>query len=211
MKTASHSLLLPSALTLLAQLALPLLPLTASAAPAPAPAAGTATPAGVSAVCPVSGKPANPAITADYEGKTYAFADDACRNTFLQAREKSLYHRLGGRAAIEAAVELFYTKVLADKRINHFFADINMDKQRRRQKEFLSAAFGGPIPYSGKDLRKAHANLPDLRDAHFDAVAENLQKTLEELKVPANLISEVMTIAASTRNAVLNRPEPASK
>jgi hemoglobin len=193
-----------TALALFAPLSLPVL-----AAPDPAPVAST--PSAPLAPCPVSGKPANPTITTEYEGKTYAFADEACRKTFIQARENSLYHKLGGRAAIEAAVELFYTKVLADQRINHFFADINMNKQRRKQKEFLSAAFGGPVPYSGKDLRKAHAHLPQLNDSHFDAVAENLQKTLEELKVPGALISQVMEIAASTRNAVLNRPESTTK
>lgn len=131
-----------------------------------------------------------------------------CRQTFIQARENSLYHKLGDSAAVNAAVDLFYTKGLADNRIDQLFADIN--KQRRKQKEFLSAAFGGPIPYVGKDLRKAHAHLPNLNDSHFDAVAENLQKTLEEPKVPANLVSQVMGIAASTRIAVLNRPESAA-
>lgn len=162
-------------------------------------------------VCPVSGKPADPGITLVYEGQTYAFANDDCRTRFSAARENSLYQKLGGKAAVEAAVELFYTKVLADVRIKHFFEDINMDKQRRRQKEFLSAAFGGPIPYVGKDLRKAHAHLQGLNESHFNAVAENLQKTLEELKVPRLLIDQVMSIAASTKSQVLNRPESASK
>jgi hypothetical protein len=44
----------------------------------------------------------------------------------------------------------------------------------------------------------------------FNCMAENLQKTLEEMKVPQPLISEVMTIAASTKDAVLNR-KPAGK
>lgn len=157
--------------------------------------------------CPISGKPANPNITAEYEGVRYAFAEEACKAKFVAAREASLYHKLGGKAAIDAAVELFYTKVLADVRIKHFFDDVNMGKQRRRQKEFLSAAFGGPVPYTGKDMRKAHANLPGLNETHFAAVAENLQKTLEELKISKELIGQVMTIAASTKDDVLNRPK----
>lgn len=163
----------------------------------------------INQICPVSGKPVNPKITLVYEGKTYGFAEEACRTQWRQAREKSLYHRLGGKAAIDAAVEAFYVKVLADKRINHFFEDINMNKQRRKQKEFLSAAFGGPIPWTGKDMRKAHANLPGLNEDHFNAVAENLQKTLEDLKIKKELIAEVMAIAGSVRNDVLNRPAPA--
>lgn len=170
-------------------------------------AAAAAQAGALNTTCPISGKPANPNITAEYEGVRYAFAEEACKAKFVAAREASLYHKLGGKAAIDAAVELFYTKVLADVRIKHFFDDVNMGKQRRRQKEFLSAAFGGPVPYTGKDMRKAHANLPGLNEAHFAAIAENLQKTLEELKISKELIGQVMTIAASTKDDVLNRPK----
>ena len=164
----------------------------------------------VNKLCPISGKPIDPSITTVYEGKTYAFAVDGCRTKWLADREKSLYQKLGGQPAIDAAVESFYKKVLADDRIKHFFGDINMTAQRRKQKAFLSAAFGGPIPWTGKDMRKAHENLPGLNETHFNAVAENLQKTLEELKVPKDLIDQVMAIAASTKDDVLNR-KPAAK
>jgi len=149
------------------------------------------------------------AVTYVYEDVTYAFTDESARAKFQADREKSLYHRLGGKAAVEAAVDKFYVKVLADKRINHFFEDINMTTQHRRQKAFLSAAFGSPVAWKGKDMRRAHEDMK-LTEVHFNAVAENLQKTLEEMKVPQPLISEVMTIAASTKDAVLNR-KPAGK
>ncbi len=160
-------------------------------------------------LCPISGKPVNPAITMEYEKLTYSFADNDCRAKFKTSRESSLYQRLGGKAAIDASVEAFYVKVLADKRVNHFFEDINMNKQRRKQKEFLSAAFGGPIPWIGKDMRKAHANLPGLNETHFNAIAGHLKSTLEDLKVKKELIDEVMTIAGSVKDDVLNRPKAA--
>lgn len=118
--------------------------------------------------------------------------------------DKTLYEKLGGKYAVEAAVDIFYTKVLADDHINHFFTSIDMEAQARKQKIFLTYAFGGIPSYSGENMRKAHANLT-LEDSHFDAVAGHLQTTLEELSVPADLIGEVMTIAASTRDDVLNR------
>jgi len=149
------------------------------------------------------------AVTYVYEDVTYAFTDESARAKFQADREKSLYHRLGGKAAVEAAVDKFYVKVLADKRINHFFEDINMTTQHRRQKAFLSAAFGSPVAWKGKDMRRAHEDMT-LTEVHFNAVAENLQKTLEEMKVPQPLIGEVMTIVASTKDAVLNR-KPAGK
>jgi hemoglobin len=162
----------------------------------------------INKVCPVTSKPADPKITLDYEGRTYAFADEASRAEWKAKREGSLYHQLGGKAAIDAAVELFYVKMLADDRVKHIFDDVDMKRQRRKQKEFLSAAFGGPIPWTGKDLRTAHEGL-QLTETHFQAVAENLQKSLEELKVPKELIAQVMAIAASVHDDVLNRPKVA--
>jgi hemoglobin len=164
----------------------------------------------VNTICPISGKPVDPNITVVYEGRKYAFAAESCGTKFNEDRKASLYHKLGGKPALDAVVESFYVKVLADNRIKHFFEDVNMNKQRRKQKEFLAAAFGGPIPWTGKDMRKAHANIPGLNETHFNAVAENLQKTLAEFKIKQELIDQVMAIAASTRNDVLNRP-PAAK
>ncbi len=120
---------------------------------------------------------------------------------------KSLYEKIGGEAAVNAAVDIFYRKVLADPRINHWFEGMDMEAQSAKQKAFLTFAFGGPNNYSGKDMRAGHAHLvaKGLNDADFDAVMDNLGATLTELKVPADLIAEAAAIAESTRNDVLGR------
>ena len=41
----------------------------------------------------------------------------------------TLYERLGGQAAIDAAVDIFYRKMLADDRVNYFFDNTDMDAQ----------------------------------------------------------------------------------
>ena len=115
----------------------------------------------------------------------------------------SLYERIGGDAAVDAAVDVFYKKVLSDDSISHFFETTDMDAQREKQKKFLSLAFGGPNDYSGKDMSAAHAGLDGINEAHFAAVAGHLQATLEELGVPAAEVGEAMAIAASTHDDVL--------
>lgn len=119
----------------------------------------------------------------------------------------SLYERIGGEAAVDAAVELFYRKVLGDDRIKHFFDDVDMDRQMAKQKAFLTMAMGGPANYTGKDLRAGHAHLVQrgLSDVHFDAVVEDLVATLKELNVPEELIGEVGAKLLPTRNDVLGR------
>ncbi len=122
----------------------------------------------------------------------------------------SLFERLGGAAAIELAVDKFYERVLQDDRIKHFFANVDMVKQRSHQRAFLTYAFGGTDKYSGRYMREAHKELVEtqgLTAEHFDAVAEDLMITLEEIGVPEDLRAEVAAIAAAPQHKkdVLNQ------
>jgi truncated hemoglobin YjbI len=71
----------------------------------------------------------------------------------------ALFNKLGGESAVDAAVDIFYRKVLSDERISDFFDDVDMDRQAAKQKAFLTMAFGGPNQYSGLDMRRGHAHL----------------------------------------------------
>lgn len=118
----------------------------------------------------------------------------------------SLFEKIGGDGAVDAAVDIFYQKVISDVALAPFFDGINLDRQKKMQKAFLTVAFGGPNNYSGKGMRAAHSRpvAIGLDESHFNKVAEHLQQTLLELSVPYELIQEVMTIAASTKDDVLN-------
>ena len=118
--------------------------------------------------------------------------------------EKSLFERLGGEPAIDAAVDIFYRKVLQDERISRFFDTVDMERQHVKQKAFLTMAFGGPNHYSGDDMRTAHAKMR-LTGVHFDAVMEHLSATLRELGVGENDLASVAKIAESVRGDVLNQ------
>lgn len=117
----------------------------------------------------------------------------------------TLYERLGGAAAVDAAVDIFYRKVLMDDRISEYFEGVDMEKQAQKQKAFLTMVFGGPNKYTGKDLREGHKHLVGLNDTHLDAVIENLGATLKELGVADSDIEEIAGIANSVRDDVLNR------
>jgi len=119
----------------------------------------------------------------------------------------SVYERIGGDKAVTAAVDIFYNKIKADPDLIPFFDGIDMQRQRNMQKKFLTFAFGGPNQYSGRGLRAAHERPVKigLSEKHFDKVAQHLQRTLLELNVPYELIQEVMEIAGSTKDDVLNK------
>ncbi len=119
----------------------------------------------------------------------------------------TLYNRLGGEKAVNAAVDIFYRRVLADGRIARFFDTVDMERQAAKQKAFLTMVFSGPNSYTGKDMREAHKHLvaQGLNDTHVDAVIENLSRTLYELGVAESDVQEVARLADSVRNDVLNR------
>lgn len=120
----------------------------------------------------------------------------------------TLYDELGGAPAMDAAVDLFYRKVLSDDRISRFFDDVDMDRQAAKQKAFLTMVTGGPAHYTGRDMREGHRHLVarGLDDSHVDAVVGHLGETLRELGVGEEQIVRVAALANSVRDDVLNRP-----
>ena len=119
----------------------------------------------------------------------------------------TIYEQIGGEAAMNAAVDVFYRKVLADDTISHFFEGVDMESQAAKQKAFLTMVTGGPNNYTGKDMRAAHAGLVSrgLNDAHFDAVVKHLGDTLAELGVSAELIGQIAAVAEGARGDVLGK------
>ena len=125
----------------------------------------------------------------------------------VQEAPVSLYEQIGGEPAVNAAVDIFYKKVLDDYRVNRFFNHVDIEKQAVKLKAFLTMAFGGPNRYTGQDMRNAHARLVrmGLDDSHFDAVMEHLAATLKELNVTDELVAQVAALAETTRDDVLGK------
>ncbi|CEM39957.1 unnamed protein product [Vitrella brassicaformis CCMP3155] len=119
---------------------------------------------------------------------------------------ESLFVRIGGADAVKTATEKFYERMLADERVNRFFAETDMVKQKAHFGRFLTFAFGGTNKYNGRSMREAHKKpvSQGMNETHFDAVMENLAATLNDLGVPDDLIDEAAAIALSTKKDVLN-------
>ncbi len=122
--------------------------------------------------------------------------------TTALVRPQSIFDKIGGKAALTAVVDQFYTRVLADKKLAPLFAKTDMKKQRAHQVAFLTMALGGPNEYRGQGMRKAHEGR-GITGEHFGLVAGHLQATLEWAKVGATEIAQIMTAAASLKDDVV--------
>jgi hemoglobin len=129
------------------------------------------------------------------------------QTTTLLDQPTTLLDQIGGQDSVDAAVDAFYVRVLADDRINGFF-NINMKAQAAKQKRFLGAVLGGTAKDPAGYMRGAHKKLVEedgLNDGHFDAVAENLQATLEAFGIEGDVLDQIMTAIGSLREPTLNR------
>lgn len=116
--------------------------------------------------------------------------------------EQTLYERLGGEESIEAVVDRFYGHVMADDLVNGYFEDVDMQRQIAHQTQFISSVTGGPVEYTGEDMREAHEGM-GINEAEFDAIAKHLNTALKEFDVPEDERESVLEEIASYQDAIV--------
>ncbi|WP_049890193.1 group I truncated hemoglobin [Natronorubrum sulfidifaciens] len=115
---------------------------------------------------------------------------------------ETLYERLGGQDAIEAVVDEFYDRVVADDQVAHYFDDVDMQRQRAHQTQFISAVAGGPVEYTGADMEAAHDDL-GITKSDFDAIATHLEAALEQFDVDVDDREAVLTAISEYEDAIV--------
>jgi hemoglobin len=98
------------------------------------------------------------------------------------AETKSLYDRLGKKDAIVAVVDDFIANVAADARINAFFTNTDIPKLKQLLVDQICEASGGPCKYTGRSMKEVHTGMK-VKSEHFDALVEDLVKSLDKFKV----------------------------
>lgn len=119
-----------------------------------------------------------------------------------EAEAISVYEAIGGRAALTAAVDIFFGRLLADPVLGPFFPRGVGPIHRAYLVTILGEALGGPERYRGPDVAAAHRGL-GIGDAHFDRTAGHLDATLDGLGVPRHLTDHIVGIVAGLRPAVV--------
>ena len=122
----------------------------------------------------------------------------------MNTTTQSLYERLGGDLAIKGITEAFYDRVLADVELKPFFEHTAMDKQRCMQHEFLSAALGAPMAYTGKSMAYAHQGR-GIKMQHFAKFVQHFLDTLRDLGVSEQDADEVISRLNALSNEIIGR------
>jgi hemoglobin len=116
--------------------------------------------------------------------------------------EKSLYERLGGKDAITAVVDDFVANVAADARINARFAKTNIPRLKQMLVDQVCQATGGPCTYTGRSMRDAHRGM-NITEAEFNALVEDLTRSLDKFKVPEREKTELLTALGGMKGDIV--------
>lgn len=124
----------------------------------------------------------------------------------------SLYAQLGGNTAISAVIDQFITNVAGDARINAFFADAAADparlmKLRNNLINQVGMATGGPEKYTGLDMKTAHKGM-GISEANFNALVEDLVKSLDKFKVLPKPKSQLLGALAAMKGDIVEGSTP---
>ncbi|MFD1565372.1 group 1 truncated hemoglobin [Haloarchaeobius amylolyticus] len=120
----------------------------------------------------------------------------------------TLYERLGGEDGIKAVVDEFYDRVVADERVAYYFEDMDMQEQRAHQAQFISSVAGGPIEYTGDDMKTAHEGL-GITLSEFKVIATHLEDALIEYDVDEADRQAVLEAVASYQDDIVATAEAA--
>mmetsp|Transcript_8138 Transcript_8138/g.24318 ORF Transcript_8138/g.24318 Transcript_8138/m.24318 type:complete len:419 (-) Transcript_8138:458-1714(-) len=137
--------------------------------------------------------------------------------TTTAAEEKKngyLLDRIGGEPALEAAVDEFYSRVVSDATLGHFFDGITIEQLKEHQRKFLRMAFTR-IPESIDVVKFMHSKherlfLRGLNAEHFDTVAGHFVGTLEALGVGPSEIDEAVGVVGPLRPIFVEGAERAA-
>lgn len=133
---------------------------------------------------------------------------NAPREELPDVRERSDYEAVGGGPAVAAVVDRFYGLVLDDDRLRAYFDGVEMVRLKRHQVALVSQVMGGPVEYSGRDLRAAHHGKGISSD-DFGAVAGHLVTALTEAGVEPAIIDRTVTAVAGTQPDIVENDSTA--
>ena len=123
----------------------------------------------------------------------------------VQAKEATLYSRLGGYDAIAAVADDLLRRLTTDAQLGRFWQHRGEDGLRREKQlliDFLCASAGGPLYYTGRDMASSHRGMR-ISEGDWTIFLNHLKATLDSFAVPERERGEVLAFVNSTRNDIV--------
>ena len=115
--------------------------------------------------------------------------------------ERSLYERLGGYDAIAAVAQHLVARLRADAQLGRFWqhrGDDGIARETQLLIDFLCAAAGGPMYYTGRAMALVHQGMR-ISESDWALLRGHVTATLEHFHVPEAETQHVVAFIASTK------------
>ncbi len=119
-------------------------------------------------------------------------------------RDAALFDQLGGMAGIERIVSDAVDRSLADPRIAWALDNTNHGRLKRLISQQFCNLSGGPCPRRERGMGPAHRHL-GLREAHFNALVENLQDSMDAAGTPFRAQLRLLRLLAPMKREIVAR------
>jgi hemoglobin len=135
---------------------------------------------------------------------------EGTRKLIVEVSKKPLWDRLGGEKGVRAVVREFLTTAAKDPKSNVDRGGnypITRERAERLEQlavELISSVSGGPLKYTGRDMKNAHSGMKITED-EFAAVAGHLVAALKKFEVPQAEIDELMAIIAPVKKDIVEK------
>ncbi len=122
--------------------------------------------------------------------------------------DKSLYQRLGGYDAIAAVADAFLARVTGDDILRRFWdhrGEDGVEREKQLLIDFLCASAGGPLLYTGRDMKTTHKGM-GIGEDDWRRLLGHLSTTLDSFDVPEREKSDVLAFIDSTKAEIVEVP-----
>ena len=118
----------------------------------------------------------------------------------------TIYAQIGGFSTVRGLVEDFYDRLLKEESLKHYFVGIDMSRLIRHQTDFVCMVMGGPVDYTGRQLRDSHKHL-SINNKDFDLVAATLKECLLDGGLEEKHVEQIIGAVAGARGDIVSDPK----
>lgn len=116
-----------------------------------------------------------------------------------------VFEQFGGKAGLDALMEVFMIKLVEDPRTIDYFAEADQKHVKAMLSEQFCVILGGPCTYTGKSMRAAHEKLT-INRATFNALIEALQAAMDEQEIPFRAQNKLLAKLAPMHREIVTQP-----
>jgi hemoglobin len=122
--------------------------------------------------------------------------------------DKSLYERLGGYDVVVVAVDEILPRLMKDSQLERFWQNRGADgiaRERQLLIDYLSNASGGPMYYTGRDMKLTHEGM-GVSESDWSIFTSHVADALDHLSVADPERGDVLGFIESLKGDIVEVP-----